>query len=36
MEYNLFALRKMEFTGDSHLLLTLENTIIAQTRSMDR
>ena len=33
MEYNLLRSAKMEFTGDSHLLLTLENTIIAQTRS---
>ena len=33
MEYNLLRSAKMEFTGDSQLLLTLENTIIAQTRS---
>ena len=33
MEYNLLRASKMEFTDDSHLHLTLENTIIAQTRS---
>lgn len=33
MEYNLLRTAKMEFTSESHLLLTLENTIIAQTRS---
>ena len=33
MEYNLLRTAKMEFTGESHMLLTLENTIIAQTRS---
>ena len=35
MEYNLLHASKMEFTDDSHLNLTLENTIIAQTRSRD-
>ena len=35
MEYNLLRASKMEFTDDSHLNLTLENTIIAQTRSRD-
>ncbi len=33
MEYNLLRASKMEFTDESHLNLTLENTIIAQTRS---
>ena len=33
MEYNLLRASKMEFTDDTHLRLTLENTIIAQTRS---
>ena len=33
MEYNLLRSAKMEFTVDYHLLLTLEKTIIAQTRS---
>ena len=33
MEYNLLRTAKMEFTSESHKLLTLENTIIAQTRS---
>ena len=33
MEYNLLRTAKMEFTGESHMTLTLENTIIAQTRS---
>ena len=33
MEYNLLRTAKMEFTSESHMLLTLENTIIAQTRS---
>lgn len=32
MEYNLLRSAKMEFTG-IHICLTLENTIIAQTRS---
>ena len=33
MEANLLKAAKMEFTDDSHLNLTIENTIIAQTRS---
>lgn len=33
MEYNLLRTAKMEFPGESRMLLTLENTIIAQTRS---
>ena len=33
MEYNLLRTAKMEFTSESHMLLTLGNTIIAQTRS---
>ncbi len=33
MEYNLLRTAKMEFTDESHLNLTIENTIIAQTRS---
>ena len=33
MEYNLLRTAKMEFTSESHMLLTLENTIIAQMRS---
>lgn len=33
MEYNLLRTAKMEFTDDSHMLLTLENTIIAQTKA---
>ena len=33
MEYNLLRTAKMEFTSESHMLLTLENTIISQTRS---
>ena len=33
MEYNLLRTAKMEFSGESHMTLTLENTIIAQTRS---
>ena len=33
MEYNLLRTAKMEFTSDKHMILTLENTIIAQTRS---
>ena len=33
MEYGLLRSAKMEFTDDSHLNLTIENTIIAQTRS---
>ena len=33
MEYGLLRSAKMEFTDDSHLDLTIENTIIAQTRS---
>ena len=35
MEYNLLRSADMEFTDDSHLRLTLENTIIAQTRSRE-
>ncbi|MDD6305945.1 MAG: exonuclease domain-containing protein, partial [Clostridiales bacterium] len=35
MEYNLLRSAKMEFQDDTHLLLTLENTIIAQTRSRE-
>lgn len=33
MEYNLLRTAKMEFKSETHMLLTLENTIIAQTRS---
>ena len=33
MEYNLLRTAKMEFTSESHMVLTLENTIIAQTRA---
>ncbi|SFG47833.1 DNA polymerase-3 subunit alpha [Lachnospiraceae bacterium C7] len=33
MEYNLLRKAKMEFTDDTHLNLTLDNTIIAKTRS---
>ena len=33
MEYNLLRTAKMEFTGENHMILTLENTIIAQTRA---
>ena len=33
MEYNLLRTAKMEFSGESHMTLILENTIIAQTRS---
>ncbi len=33
MEYGLLRSAQMEFTDDSHLNLTIENTIIAQTRS---
>ena len=33
MEYGLLRSAKMEFTDDSHLDLTIDNTIIAQTRS---
>ncbi|MBR5127350.1 MAG: PolC-type DNA polymerase III, partial [Roseburia sp.] len=33
MEYGLLRSAKIEFTDDSHLNLTMENTIIAQTRS---
>ena len=33
MEYNLLRTAKMEFTSETHMKLTLENTIIAQTRS---
>lgn len=33
MEYNLLRTARMKFTGEHHLVLTLENTIIAQTRS---
>ena len=35
MEYNLLRASKMEFSDDSHMNLTLENTIVAQTRSRD-
>ncbi len=35
MEYGLLRSAKMEFTDDSHLNLTIENTIIAQTRSRE-
>ena len=35
MEYGLLRSAKIEFTDDSHLNLTMENTIIAQTRSHD-
>ena len=33
MEYNLLRTAKMEFRDEKHMLLTLENTIIAQTRA---
>ncbi len=33
MEYNLLRTAKIEFKSETHMLLTLENTIIAQTRS---
>ena len=33
MEYNLLRSSKMEFSDEKHMVLTLENTIIAQTRS---
>ena len=33
MEYNLLRTAKMEFLSETHMRLTLENTIIAQTRS---
>lgn len=33
MEYNLLRTAKMEFKDEKHMLLTLENTIIAQTRA---
>lgn len=33
MEYNLLRTAKMEFQSENRMLLTLENTIIAQTRS---
>ncbi len=33
MEYNLLRTAKMEFSDETHLKLTLENTIIAQTRA---
>ena len=33
MEYGLLRSAQMEFTDDSHLNLTIENTIVAQTRS---
>ena len=33
MEYNLLRGSKMEFSDEKHMVLTLENTIIAQTRS---
>ena len=35
MEYNLLRTAKMEFTDDTHLNLTIENTIIAQTRATE-
>jgi len=35
MEYGLLRSAQMEFTDDSHLNLTIENTIIAQTRSRE-
>ncbi len=35
MEYNLLRTAKMEFPAKNRLLLTLENTIIAQTRADD-
>jgi len=35
MEYGLLRSARMEFTDDSHLNLTIENTIIAQTRSRE-
>lgn len=33
MEYNLLRSANMEFTSETHLLLTLENTIIAQAKA---
>lgn len=33
MEYNLLRTAKIEFSDETHMQLTLENTIIAQTRS---
>ncbi|MGN0350466.1 MAG: PolC-type DNA polymerase III [Roseburia sp.] len=33
MEYNLLRGAKMEFEKENHMILTLENTIIAQTKS---
>ena len=33
MEYGLLRSAQMDFTDDSHLNLTIENTIVAQTRS---
>ncbi|MBP3488246.1 MAG: PolC-type DNA polymerase III [Roseburia sp.] len=33
MEYNLLRTAKMEFSDETHMRLTLENTIIAQTRA---
>lgn len=33
MEYNLLRTAEMEFTSEKHMILTLENTIIAQTRA---
>ncbi len=35
MEYNLLRGAKMEFDRDNHMVLTLENTIIAQTKSYE-
>jgi len=35
MEYGLLRSARMEFTDDSYLNLTIENTIIAQTRSRE-
>lgn len=35
MEYNLLRTAKMEFSETNRMLLTLENTIIAQTRSKE-
>ena len=35
MEYGLLRSAQMKFTDDSHLNLTIENTIIAQTRSRE-
>ena len=35
MEYNLLRGAKMDFDSENHMILTLENTIIAQTKSFE-